>query len=413
MIKLIKDAKVLNANMEFSQKSILIKDTKIQDIFSPEDDVPNVDVTVNAKKLYFFPGLINSHDHLYETGSYHKFDKHFNNWYEWLAELKKTENYASVQKLSLTDLYLLGMYKNAISGVTTIVDHFPPEASKAFFDHPLVSLLKNFFLIHSVSERSLLWGRNLQEEFNRSRALLPFITHIGEGKGSEISEEVEILNRRGALKSNTVLINGTYLSSNEIDIIASRKSSLVWLPNSSQNIFGKQPDISKILKTKIPLTIGTDSSFSGSTSLLNEMKFALDFSRKNLNGDISAKDIVKMVTADAAKIFKIDSIVGKIAQGVQANLIAIEVADSSDPFEALINSSCGDLAIIMHNGELICGDLSFRKLSSGMFDLYAEVLIDNKPKILYGNPLRLLERVLYKTGTTIPLPFFPVSDIMN
>jgi hypothetical protein len=313
-----------------------------------------------------------------------------------------------MQKLSVTDLYILGMYKNILSGATTVVDHFPPEISRTFYDHPLTSLLEHMNLSHSVSTRQLHWGRNISEEFRNSRGVIPFIIHIGQGSSKELKEELETLNRLGALDSNTVLVDGCHLSCNDLQLIAAKKSSMVWLPTSSQRVLGKQPDIKKILELKIPLTIGTDSSITGSGGFLCELKAAYKYADENLDGMLGASDLVRMATRDAAEIFGIDKYTGTIQAGKRADLIVFRPENEEDPFASLINMQPERFSMIIHKGAMIIGNDEFRKVSSIDFSLYSEVRFNNVSKVLYGRPVQLVERISHKIGQNISFPFFKI-----
>jgi hypothetical protein len=301
------------------------------------------------------------------------------------------------------------MYKNAISGVTTVVDHFPAEVSGTFVKHELTTLLEHFYLAHSVSSHQLSWGRNIPEQFSQARGILPFIIHIGEGTDKEITEELEALNRMGVLDRNTILVNGTFLQEADLHLIASKCSALVWLPTSSQNIFGRQPDISTIIDLGIPLTIGTDSSTTGSTNLLAELKAALKFSREHLNGRLTGKDILRMATSAAAQIFGIEKNSGTIAPGKNADFIVFENQDDSDPFECFINHRPEYFSMVVHKGNMITGNDEFRKISSVDFSQYSEVRVNGVTRLLYGRPMQMLERIRHKLDQEVVFPFFNVE----
>jgi len=368
-----------------------------------------VDSEIDLEGRFVFPGLINSHDHLIDTcwtslGSFP-----VQNWYEWDHSARASDEYKQLQRLSVTDLYIIGMYKNAISGVTTVVDHFPAEVSGTFVRHELTSLLEHFYLAHSVSSHQLSWGRNIAEQFSQARGILPFIIHIGEGTDKEISEELETLNRMGALDRNTVLANGTFLQEGDLQVIASKNSSLIWLPTSSQNIFNHQPDISRILDLGIPMALGTDSSTTGATNLLAEMKAALNYSQNCLNGRLSGKDIVEMATITAARIFGIEKNQGSIAHGKSADFVVFENVDGSDPFECFINHRPEYFSMVVHKGNMITGNDEFRKISSVDFSQYSEVRVNGVTRLLYGRPVQMLERIRHKLGHEIVFPFFNIE----
>jgi cytosine/adenosine deaminase-related metal-dependent hydrolase len=410
MFKLFANGKVLQPDFSIQPASLLIQDDIIYDILSPgQTPLKPVDSEIDLEGQLIFPGLINSHDHLIETCWKSLGDVPVDNWYTWDSSMRASEEYKLLQKLSVTDLYVIGMYKNVVSGTTTVVDHFPAEVSATFARHELVSLLEHYYLAHSVSEHQLNWGRNAQEQFSQARGILPFIIHIGEGMSKEISEEIETLGRLGALGRNTVLVNGTFLHESDLQLIASNGSSMVWLPTSSQRIFGRQPDIRRILELEIPLTIGTDSSSSGSTSLLCELKSALNYSRETLEGALSAQDIVAMATSTAARVFGIEKNVGVLAPGKRANFVVFEDQEELDPFENFIGRKPENFSMVVHNGIMITGNDEYRKISSVDFSQYSEVRLNGVAKLIYGRPIQMLERIRHKLDQEIVFPFFDIT----
>ena len=410
MFKLFSNGMVLQPDMSFKQSNILVQNETIYDMLEPGQTPEKlVESEVDLHGQIVFPGLINAHDHLIDTCWQPLGETPVDNWYEWDHSMRTDPLYKLMQKLSVTDLYTVGMYKNVISGATTVVDHFPAEVSGTFANHDLTTLLEHFYLAHSASENQLQWGRNAIEQFNQARGILPFIIHAGEGKSKEIKEEIETLNRLGALEKNTVLVNGTCLQESDLQLITSKGASLVWLPESSSRIFGQQPDIRRIIELGIPLTIGTDSSASGSSGIIQDLAKALEFSRQNLDNMISAQDLVKMVTIDAARIFGIEKHSGSLAPGKRANFIVFNDRENVDPFEHFISLKPENFSMVIHKGTMVVGNDEFRKLSSIDFTQYSEVRINGIAKLLYGRPIQLLDRIRHKLGMDITFSFFNLT----
>lgn len=409
MFKLFANGLVLLPDFSLRKTNILTQDDTIYELIEPgAKPTKNVDSEVDLDGQIIFPGMINAHDHLIDTCWQALGETPCDNWHEWDKSVRASEEYKLLQKLSVTDLYIIGMYKNIISGATTVVDHFPAEVSGTFTNHPLVSLLEHFYLAHSVSPHQLQWGKNTNEQFKQARGILPFLIHMGEGKSKEMREELESLNRLGALEKNTVLINGCCLEEQDIKLIAMKGASMVWVPNSAQHVFGQQPDIARILEQKIPLAIGTDSSISGSNNMLGELQFALQYSREHLDNALSAKDLIKMATINPAAIFGIDKQLGSISPGRRADFIVFPENEKLDAFSNFISCQPEKLSMVIHRGMMVVGNDEFRRISSVDFSNYSEVRINGVAKILYGQPIQLIERIRHKLGRNLIFPFFNV-----
>lgn len=410
MFKLLKNGLVLQPDFSFKKQSILIQDNIIYDVLEPDQTpLKPVETEMDLDGQVVFPGLINGHDHLIDTCWNTLGEMPVENWYEWESSIHSEPDYKLQQKLSASDLYIVGMYKNVISGATTIVDHYPSEVSSTFTDHELATILKYFYQTHSVSEKRLHWCSNIIEQYRNTQGILPFILHAGEGTSKEISEELDYLNKIDALSKNTVLVDCCHLKESDLQLIASRNASIVWIPESSEKVFAAQPNIKQILELGIKLCIGTDSSNTGTSNMHTAFRTAMKYSAEHLNNAITAKDLVKMATMDAAKIFGIEKITGTIVPGKSSDFIVF-ADNGSDPFENFINLLPKEYSMVLHKGNMIVGNDEFRRLSSIDFSRYSEVKLDGVSKLLFGRPVQLIERIRHKLGKEIVFPFFDVTS---
>jgi 5-methylthioadenosine/S-adenosylhomocysteine deaminase len=99
----------------------------------------------------------------------------------------------------------------------------------------------------------------------------------------------------------------------------------------------------------VTIGLGSDWSPTGSKNLLGELKVASLYSQLELNGLFSARDLVAMATRDAARILKWDGLLGTIAPGARADLLAVQSA-VADPYEALLHAKETDIVLVMING---------------------------------------------------------------
>ena len=409
MFKFLKNGLVLQNDFTLKKQSILIQDDIIYDVLEPDQTpLKPIETEIDLDGQIIFPGLINGHDHLIDTSWHSLGNMPVENWYEWESSIHSEPDYKLQQKLSASDLYIVGMYKNVISGATTIVDHYPSEVSGTFTNHELATILKYFYQAHSVSEKRLHWCHNLAEQYRNTQGILPFIIHAGEGKSKEISEEIDSLNKIEALSKNTVLVDCCFLNDLDLQLIASKNASIVWIPESSERIFNRQPDLKKIIELGIRVCIGTDSSNTGTSNMHTAFKAAKKYSSDFLNNSISSKDLVKMATLDAANIFGIEKEAGSIVPGKRSDFIVFE-DDGSDPFDNFINRLPEDYSMVIHKGNMMVGNDEFRRTSVD-FSHYSEVKLNGVSKLLFGRPVQLIERIRNKLDKEITFPFFDVSS---
>jgi len=421
VLKLLRNGRILDPQMRIAPGDLLIENDSILQIFAPgEKPTRNIDIDIDLRGYLIFPGLLNAHDHLvdsfpYESpGTHESPDSHQSperacqTWHEWEAEFKKSKAREQMQKLSAADLYSLGIYRNILSGVTLVSDHFPREIATTFMGMPQITLLENYFLAHSVSAQRHEWGQGIQKEFSQSRGLLPFIVHLGEGFSQELIEECENLNRLGALGENTVLINALNLGPAQIEMVASRKASVVWCPCSCAAVFRSQPPIERFLDSNIRIAIGTDRALASPGILFDNLREARRFSREKLNGRLTDEALIRMATSIPAEMLGVDKASGSLAPGKLANLLVFEDT-LQNPMESFFSLKTGTIGMVLHKGGLVYGDERFRSLCTLDSSQYTEILADDRPKILMGRPFQLLDRIENKLEQVVCFPFLPLA----
>jgi hypothetical protein len=146
----------------------------------------------------------------------------------------------------------------------------------------------------------------------------------------------------GMLAANTVLIHAVALEPRHIDLLATAGCSTVWCPASNHFLYGATAPVAALRYAGVPVALGTDSTLSGSPTLLHEIRMA------HASGMATADELFRMVTADAARIFQLTDGQGSLREGGRADISVFPDASSS-PSEALIG---GDPALVLVRGHI-------------------------------------------------------------
>ena len=166
---------------------------------------------------FLFPALINIHDHLFGTYYPKIGNGPYICWLPWDYDLKSSPIYEERNKNSAYEIYLLGSYKNLISGVTTVQDHIPHKVNDPFIEKLPIRVIKDYSLSHEVSVYDLKWGDGIDVEYKKAvENDIPYITHVEEGFDVESLKGIEILEEHGALSEYTILIHGIGFNENDI-----------------------------------------------------------------------------------------------------------------------------------------------------------------------------------------------------
>ena len=365
-----------------------------------------------------YPGLINGHDHL--LGSYYPKvgNGPYLNWRPWDNDLKNSLLYSERKNLSIDELYEIGNYRQILSGVTTVCDHMPHTVTDDQSKKSLIKIIDQYCVAHEISSYELKWGREHEVEIREAKEKdIPFITHIEEGFDEEALQGIDILHEKGGVFANSVLVHCIGCSLQDIRLMAEKKASMVWCPNSNFFMFNQTANIKEFIDQEVNVCLGTDSPMSGGINLLEEMRFAKDFFMKKYSFDLDDRFLMQMVTLNSAKAFKIEDQVGRIKNGLSADFFLIEKNDShEDYYETLVKAKVKDIEMVFRAGiplffqdkwlpllDLDDLDKNYQKVK--VFD-EGEEAVDG---YLMGKPLDLLENLRKKIGFNKKLPFFNIA----
>jgi len=367
------------------------------------------DISSADGDLFLYPGLINVHDHL--RGDYlprvgPKPGNYYLNWAPWDNDLKSSEVYKERAAITIEQNYFLGAYKNLFSGVVTVNDHFPHEFNEEFIPVLPIRVIQNYTLAHECSSYDLKWGDGIEAEHARAvKNNCPFITHLEEGFDEEAQRGIEILEELHCLDDYDILIHCIGFSDEDIKKTKKAGAAVGWCPASNIFMFNLTCKIRKILEAGIPVSLGTDSTHTGSVNLLEEMRFARKTYRRMYGEDLPAHTLVQMVTANPAAAFRMQDKIGSVEEGKLADLLLIKPRDN-DPYEALVNAEMKDIELLIQEGRPIYGSVKYEELFAGSSD-YTQLSVGGREMLVKGDPAALLAGIRKAVGFKKVLDYLP------
>ncbi len=359
-----------------------------------------------------YPALINIHDHL--RGDYlprvgPPEGTFYLNWSEWDKDLKTSPVFQERANISLMDAYLLGAYKNLFGGVCTVNDHFPHEFNEPFLDKLPIRVIREYALAHECSSFDLKWGDGIVTEHRRAvKRNHPFITHLEEGFDEESQRGIEILLETGSLDEHTVLIHCIGFSDEDIRRVKKAGAHVVWCPASNMFMFNVTCKIRKILREGVNVSIGTDSTHTGSINLLEELRYARSIYRTMYGEDLPARTLFEMVTQNPAKALRMADSIGTIEIGKWADLLVVKRIEE-DPFETLLKMNLEDIELLVLAGVPILGSDRFVALFQKKEKDYTSIALKGCKRTVIGDPKALLQRVREKVGFPKVLDYMPLQ----
>jgi cytosine/adenosine deaminase-related metal-dependent hydrolase len=326
-----------NVNLEINDKGKILNITY--------DDVGKcLEFQKRNHNNLMIPGFINSHIHI---GDNFAKELGFN------GELKEivAPPFGIKHKLlrqTPEDIKINGI-QNAVlemlsNGITSFID-FREEGVKG------VNLLKKALINNTINFLTL--GRFMDE------SEIDSIFEVADGVGLSSYKQVTSINKKLVLSSKKkfnkiiachcaeknrnsdlikrlfddnlvdVIIHGTKFTLNDLEKVVENNLSLVLCPRSNGYFGTGFPPINEILKLNIPISLGSDNLMVNNTDLFEEMRYFYRISRvlckHNNEFQLTSKELLKMVTINAANNFKLEREFGSISKGKFANLFLVDL----------------------------------------------------------------------------------------
>lgn len=366
--------------------------------------------TFDSTDTIAYPPFINSHDHLISNWFPKAGDSNpYQNVNFWVEEMKYSKSFLERNKIWLNDgsfeltdknanmIIQLGIYKNMFSGCSIVQDHIPNQKDKYYKNNP-INILKKYSQCHSISMGNWWGGDNAVKEWEKTQGEIPFIIHLGEGKDELAKSSFGKFEKLNLLQPNTLLVHGIALTEDEIKRCGEAKTSICWCPESNLFLIGETLDIQACLNNGVNVTLGTDSTMSGSVNLLAELKFA-----KKHFPQISAKDLFKMITINATIALNLDKDISELKAETSELLLLKKRSD--DPFKNILECGIEDIELFVHDGKPLYGNTKF--LEGFEIDLsnYYK-FCDNR--FVIGHPEKVTDKINSILGYKKDFPFLPI-----
>jgi cytosine/adenosine deaminase-related metal-dependent hydrolase len=381
------------------------------------EEPPSGAQVIDLDGYTLFSGLINAHDHL-ELNHYprSKFREKYDNAHQWGEDMNarlNDEPYKSLRAYPLEDRCFIGGLKNLLCGATTVVHHNPPHKCLFKSDFP-VRVLKEYGWAHSLHFDT---NEQIVQSYRATPKEWPWFIHLAEGTDGIAVGEYQRLKDLGCIKSNTVIVHGVNLTSEDCEHAIHHARGLITCPTTNQFLLAKHPtnhdSLYNFTWTWSSLALGSDSRLTADGNLLDEMRFAhensIDSETLGVPGmwkDSAAYFVVTCVTDIAAFLIgKKDR--GDWQAGNLADLLMIRSADKhtwDESEQKLCQSRRSDLALVVLDGIPRIGDPEVMAKFPHIETVGA--ILDGVPKAIHIDLARRIHRCsLKEPGLEIePLP---------
>ncbi|MBY9007455.1 MAG: amidohydrolase family protein [Candidatus Lokiarchaeota archaeon] len=326
--------------------NIDVDDEGIISNISFKDPKKEIDLSQNKNNFIAIPGFINSHTHI---GDNFAKEMGYNKELKQIVSAPIGLKHRLLERAS-KDIKVLGI-QNAVeemlsNGITFFIDYRERSIEG-------ITLLKEALIESPINFQIL--GRfesneELREVFQLADGIgIPNYNRIDSNnldmlkKLKEKSEklvsthcaekvrEEELVQKLFSDQLVDVIIHGTQFIEEDLQKIKSNNISLVLCPINNSYFGLGFPPILEIIRLNIPISLGTDNFMTNSPDLFEEMRYFFNIfkvlNKENTELSLSAIDLLKMVTINAARNFKLDKKIGSIKKGKSADLFMINLND--------------------------------------------------------------------------------------
>ena len=323
-----------NVNVKISE------DGRITDItYDNIDD--ELEINLKDQNSLLIPGLINSHTHIGDN-----FAKELGFNKDLIEVVEPPNGLKHKLLLETPDKVKLNGIKNAVlemlsNGITCFIDFRERGINgisllrEALRDSPINYLALGRFhnerelksVIHSADGIGLanykIISKDIREILKKlkSKNKKLIACHI-----AELSREEAILEEIINDKIVDIVIHGTHFTTDDLAKIKNNNLKLILCPRCNGYFGVGLPPINELFKINLPVSLGTDNLMAVSPDLFEEMRYIYMISRIRDNSQmISARQLLKMVTINAARIFNLEYDIGSISVGKYADFFVIDL----------------------------------------------------------------------------------------
>ena len=351
------------------------------------------------------PGFVNAHSHLEITAMRGFLDEFDSDFYSWLITLTKTRGerlsdedvktaawFGALEgaRAGVTCFGDIGRFgeagfeallKNGLRGILFQETEFSPAGASC--DHDFAVLNEKFLALKERETELVKIGISPHSPYTVSDKLFEKITRYaldenikisvhaaesveeenllvsGNGFFMEIYHKLELewcapfcspieyLAKLGVLEAKPLLAHCVKVSDRDIELMAETGSRVAHCPKSNAKFGHGVAPLEKFLDKKIKVGFGSDSVASNNTiDILEEARFAtyIARAREDKQKFLNAEEIIATATLGGARAMGLQSEIGTLEKGKQADLIAVSLEDIAqmpvhDVYHALLFSS--------------------------------------------------------------------------
>jgi large repetitive protein len=285
--------------------------------------------------------------------------------HDWRKGLRNDAALPSGGAASAPESNMLGELRFLMSGATSTiasnaVDHFLRNLDNSRMEGlTKAPVLYQTFPLGDSSGTLVAEGCSYASFAGPDPAHSAFFPHIAEGIDKEAHNEFLCMSSeksggRAFVTEQTAIIHGIALELEDALLMAEKRASLVWSPRTNIDLYGYTASVTMLHRAGVNIALGTDWLLSGSMNMSRELACADKLNRTQLANHFTNKDLVDMVTINAAKAAHMDDVIGSLESGKVADIAFFRGANKR--YRAVVEGEPKDVALVLRGGRALYGD---------------------------------------------------------
>ncbi len=270
---------VVNGNGDVKDEWITFVDGRITAITDEKPVGPKTFIEIDG---FVYPGLIDTHNHVHYNVIPQWSNGLYPNRYAWQADpeyLEKVENQFGRESDSgeISDAILYGEVRSVIGGATLIQSAYTKPQPEQFVRNLDVPNYRAESYTGPIDKIDPTVADKFRNNLNGKTQRLFF--HIAEGKKSDPVTQAEfgVLRDKQFVRNGVVVIHGIALTPQDFVEMKKNNMFLVWSPRSNLKLYGETVDVQTALDAGLPVAIAPDWTVTGSSNMLDELRFARNY----------------------------------------------------------------------------------------------------------------------------------------
>ncbi len=211
------------------------------------------------------------------------------------------------------------------------------------------------------------WQVELAREIGASK----ISSHVGMAAHSQRTWYIDRLNRAGLLGPDFLFVHGSGLSDKDLEMIKEADASIISTPDTDLQMAMGFPVLPRLMDAKVKGGLGIDIASNNSADMFTQLRLCIQVQRGLENYKLEkqgiatkvikrkVRDFLEVATIGGAKALGLDSKIGSITPGKEADLILIRadtvnMAPVVDPVASVaFYANVGDVDTTMVQGRIL------------------------------------------------------------